>query len=208
VASLHDGDVRRATEDDVPALSRVLGAAFATDPPLAFLAGGRGAPERLARYFAALLPRLYLPRGEVWTTDDLGGAAVWVRPGAWPVSLREQAPVLGTLARTFARHPARALAATEAIESGHPTTPHWYLDYIGVDPGLQGRGRGSALLAPVLERCDRERLPAYLNAGSPRSRDLYARHGFRVTEEFRLPLGGPPLWRMWRAPGGGSTAPA
>jgi hypothetical protein len=55
-------------------------------------------------------------------------------------------------------------------------------------------------MRPILERCDRERMPAYLNAGSPRSRDLYLRHGFEVTEEFRLPEGGPPLWRMWREP--------
>jgi hypothetical protein len=52
----------------------------------------------------------------------------------------------------------------------------------------------------VLERCDSERMPAYLNAGSPRSRELYKRHGFHVTEEFRLPDDGPPLWRMWRDP--------
>jgi hypothetical protein len=43
-------------------------------------------------------------------------------------------------------------------------------------------------------------MPAYLNAGSVRSRDLYARHGFGVTEEFELPDEGPPLWRMWREP--------
>ena len=67
-------------------------------------------------------------------------------------------------------------------------------------PEWQGRGIGSALMGPVLERCDAERMPAYLNAGSARSRDLYARHGFEVTEEFRLPDGGPPLWRMWREP--------
>jgi hypothetical protein len=43
-------------------------------------------------------------------------------------------------------------------------------------------------------------MPAYLNAGSARSRDLYARHGFEVMEQFELPDGGPPLWRMWREP--------
>lgn len=31
-------------------------------------------------------------------------------------------------------------------------------------------------------------------------RRVYERHGFEVTEEFRLPKGGPPLWRMWREP--------
>jgi predicted N-acetyltransferase YhbS len=86
------------------------------------------------------------------------------------------------------------------MESGHPTTPHYYLDSLGVEPEWQGMGLGSALMRPVLERCDREAMPAYLNAGSPRSRDLYMRHGFEVTEEFTLPDGGPPLWRMWRQP--------
>ena len=31
--------------------------------------------------------------------------------------------------------------------------------------------------------------------------DFYARHGFRVTGEFRL-LRGPTVWRMWRDPSG------
>ena len=75
------------------------------------------------------------------------------------------------------------------MESGHPTVPHYYLDSLGVEPEWQGRGLGSALMQPVLARCDLERMPAYLNAGSPRSRDLYLRHGFAVTEEFRLPEG-------------------
>jgi hypothetical protein len=55
-------------------------------------------------------------------------------------------------------------------------------------------------MRPRLERCDAEGIAAYLNAGSTRSRDLYLRHGFEVVEEFRLPFGGPPLWRMWRRP--------
>jgi hypothetical protein len=41
---------------------------------------------------------------------------------------------------------------------------------------------------------------AYLETGRPRSRDFFARHGFTVTEELRLPGGGPPVWRMWREP--------
>jgi GNAT superfamily N-acetyltransferase len=86
------------------------------------------------------------------------------------------------------------------MDSRHPRTPHYYLDSLGVEPEWQGRGLGSALMRPVLERCDRDQVPAYLNAGSPRSRELYLRHGFAVTEEFRLPEGGPALWRMWREP--------
>jgi GNAT superfamily N-acetyltransferase len=192
--------VRLATEADVSRLAPVLAAAFAGDPPMAHLVPGRRREERLRPYFEAIIPAIHMPRGEVWMSDDPVGAAAWVAPGRWPLAPGENRPVLGTLTRTFGRHPVRALAGVHRIERGHPTEPHWYLDYIGVAPAAHGRGIGTALLAPVLERCDRERVPAYLNAGSPRSRDLYRRHGFEVTEEFSLPFGGPPLWRMWRTP--------
>ena len=74
-------------------------------------------------------------------------------------------------------------------------------DYIGVAATARGRGAGSALMRPVLDRCDADAIGAFLNAGSERSRDLYARHGFEVTRRVELPRGGPPLWSMWRAPG-------
>jgi hypothetical protein len=52
----------------------------------------------------------------------------------------------------------------------------------------------------MLERCDRERTLAYLDATSPRNKQLYERHGFRAGEPFAV-AGGPPLWPMWREPG-------
>ena len=53
---------------------------------------------------------------------------------------------------------------------------------------------------PILQRCDAERMPAYLESSSARSRALYERHGFEVTEEFSFGPDAPPLWRMWRDP--------
>ena len=50
----------------------------------------------------------------------------------------------------------------------------------------------------ILARCDRERIPAYLESSTERSRALYERHGFSTTEVIRMPRGGPPLWLMWR----------
>jgi GNAT superfamily N-acetyltransferase len=193
-------DVRRAEPEDVARLAPALAAAFAGDPPMSHLVPGPRREALLRRYFAAVLPAVHLARGEVWMSEDPVGAAAWVAPGRWPMSGRENAPITPTLMRTFGRHPLRALAGVHRIERDHPTEPHWYLDYIGVDPASHGGGTGTALLAPVLERCDRDGIGAYLNAGSPRSRELYRRHGFEVTEELRLPFGGPPLWRMWRTP--------
>jgi hypothetical protein len=53
-------------------------------------------------------------------------------------------------------------------------------------------------MRPGLDTLDQPDLAAYLEASTPRSRELYRRNGFRVTGEFNLPSGGPPLWQMWR----------
>jgi GNAT superfamily N-acetyltransferase len=58
---------------------------------------------------------------------------------------------------------------------------------LGTDPAAQGRGLGSAVLAPVLEGCDRDGIGAYLVSSKERNIDFYARFGFRVTREVRLP---------------------
>ena len=95
----------------------------------------------------------------------------------------------------------RALRTLARLERHHPSPDHWYLNYLGVEPRMQGRGLGVALLAPVLEECDRGSVPAYLEASSERNMALYQRHGFAVTGQFDTPgRGGPPIREMWREP--------
>jgi GNAT superfamily N-acetyltransferase len=90
------------------------------------------------------------------------------------------------------------MAGVDALEKQHPREPHYYLFVLGVEPSLQGKGVGSALLGPVLARCDAEGMPAYLETANPRNLPLYERHGFRVRAEFAVPHGGPLTWLMWR----------
>jgi GNAT superfamily N-acetyltransferase len=200
-AALSGQAVRKATLADVPRLAVALARAFDTDPPMRwFLCDAATRVERARRLFDVMLRRVHMRRDDCYTTSDVVGGALWVPPGTWRLGVVDQVALLPGMLRVFGRGLGRAQRGLTVMESGHPTAPHYYLDSLGVEPEWQGKGLGSALMAPVLERCDRERIPAYLNAGSPRSRNLYARHGFHVTEEFRLPDEGPPLWRMWRDP--------
>jgi GNAT superfamily N-acetyltransferase len=193
--------VRKATLDDVPELAKALALAFDGDPPMQwFLPDPATRVERARRLFDVMLRRVHLARDHCYTTDDLAGGALWVPPGSWRLGVVEQVALLPGMLRVFGRGLGRAQRGLSVMESGHPRERHFYLDSLGVVPERQGRGLGSALMRPVLERCDADGVPAYLNAGSVRSRDLYRRHGFAVTEEFSLPDGGPPLWRMWREP--------
>jgi GNAT superfamily N-acetyltransferase len=132
--------------------------------------------------------------GTADSIDDTSGIALWLAPG---VAGDDEA--MGALA-------AEAIPEAEQEEvfafmgqmaEFHPQEPHWYLPLIGVDVTKQGRGYGSALLVHALERCDRDHLPAYLEASSPRNRALYERHGFEVTGVIQAGSS-PPMWPMLR----------
>jgi GNAT superfamily N-acetyltransferase len=193
--------VRRATFADVPALARMLARAFLDDP----VASWAWRPDRLRlgalERFQAVRLRQLLAGEEVWTNDELTCAALWAPPGRWHSSLRETAELVPSFLhpRLFMRMPMVALG-WEKLERAHPhKPPHVYLALLGTEPEAQGRGLGSAVLAPVLEQCDSDGVGAYLESSKKRNIDFYARHGFRVLDEIHL-LRGPTMWKMWRDP--------
>jgi GNAT superfamily N-acetyltransferase len=192
--------VRAADPEEAPALAKVLAAAFHDDPVFTWVLHGDPRRARmLERGFELFLRRVWMEQRATFTTANVAGAAVWELPGEWKLSVARQLRLLPAMVSVFGRRVPRVLKAIAALEAHHPREPHYYLPFVGVEPSWQGRGLGSALLAPVLERCDSESLPAFLEASTARNRALYERHGFAVTEEFRLGRSAPAQWRMWRA---------
>jgi ribosomal protein S18 acetylase RimI-like enzyme len=195
--------VDRAAPQDAPALARTLARAFADDPvTLWFLPREADRAERLQRsYERVFLRGIALPREATFSVDGHAGVAMWLPPGQARLGALEQLRLLPAMARALGSDLPRALRGMGAMEAAHPHQPHWYLWLLGVDPQRQGEGLGSRLLADALERCDRDRVPAYLEATTPRNRELYLRHGFEDCGELRLPDDGPRLWPMWREAG-------
>jgi ribosomal protein S18 acetylase RimI-like enzyme len=94
----------------------------------------------------------------------------------------------------------RLMGLANTMDKVHPKDRHYYLQFIGVDPEHQGQGLGSALMQPVLDRCDQEGCGAYLENTKEANLSFYQRHGFKVTSKLDLGQGTPPLWLMWRDP--------
>jgi ribosomal protein S18 acetylase RimI-like enzyme len=203
------GEVRKLRSEDVPKAVESLSRAFEDDPLSIYLfPEARTRLRRLRRFFTLQLKRTYLPRGEVYTVEACRACALWLPPR----------PAGSTLQEMFRRQPLTALVAQlqlitivgarlsaaaslmRLIEAEQPRVPHWYLGPLGTDPQFRKRGLGSAVLAPVLERCDRDGVGAYLESSKEDNLDFFRRHAFEVRNKITVPEGDLPLWLMWREP--------
>ena len=193
--------VRKATLADAPRLSAVMARAFDDDPVANwFCAQDKRRARRILDFMDISLKKMTLPFGEVYTTDDMDGGAFWTPPGKWKLGILQQLLLTPQVAKcaTWKRLP-KVMSGLNGIEKEHPSAPHYYLLALGVEPELQGEGIGTQLMAPVLEKADRERMPAYLESSKEKNLPLYERNGFKVTKEHTI-KDGPKIWLMWRDP--------
>lgn len=200
-------EVCSASVGDVPRLSTVLARAFADDPMVAWLF-----PEQarrhggLRRFFDLQLRHNYLVRGEVLTDAGRNVCALWLPPNPAPMRLLDvlAQALVPVLIGTRQRNARRAAAFLSALA---PDRPFWYLGPIGTEPGHRHEHLATAVLAHQLARIDGQRTAAYLECSSAAAVGLYLKLGFAVTEEVRVPDGGPHLWLMWREPRDPSRSP-
>lgn len=196
-----DRRIRPLAADDARALLPAMARAFAPQPFTQWLVGaGDDALERGVRLLAVDF-EMALPYELSLTTEGVHGGAFWLPPE------RHFTPI--QLMLTFARivqilgidrtTPAR-LRGLRRAERAAPTRPYYYLSVLAVAPRFQGQGIGSALLAPMLERCDAERMPAYLETDTEINVQFYRKHGFDVRDVLHIADPDVRLWTMWRPP--------
>ena len=182
--------------------ARVLGRAFTTDPVMGWLLSGRTDQERrLTKLFSAFLAgAARKPDAQVLRDPQQRAAAIWLPPGQWKTRNLDLLRTLPLVVSAFGTGTPRALDVLTRTERVHPDEPHWYLEAVGVVPAARGQGVGGPMLQPVLDRCDADGLPAYLESSNPRNISFYERHGFVTRPLFDLPVGCPVITPMWRAP--------
>ena len=169
--------------------------AFAADPVERWLY-----PEphqylsRVPRFLAAFGGRAFAER-TVWRLGEFSALALWLPPG----TEADGDAITNSLAKTVAadKHD-DMFDVLGQMSAAHPTYPHWYLLWFGVDTALQGTGLGSQLMTLCLQIVDATHMPAYLETPNPRTIPFYQRHGFEVTGEAQAGTC-PPMTFMLRA---------
>src|SRR6266536_2169759 len=81
--------VRKASPDEAGEIAAVLARAFYDDPVMTWTFPNHAKREREARRFFATRLKYLLVHEQVYTTDDLSGAAIWALPDRFHVGLRE-----------------------------------------------------------------------------------------------------------------------
>jgi GNAT superfamily N-acetyltransferase len=188
--------VVRPTFSDIDAIAALIAEAFTPLPAAAWLVPDADHRTRVLRDQFTILIEHALFFGHIDLLADRTAVAVWVhRLGPVPppphYEQRLQA-ACGPYTNRF-RH------LDHLFEARHPLEPHHHLALLAVTADAQRSGRGTALLAHHHAALDAIGVPAYLEASSSDSRDLYARHGYQVRRHFDLP-DGTTFWPMWRRP--------
>jgi predicted N-acetyltransferase YhbS len=185
-------DVRHATTADAAQVAELIATAFAQLKVVNYLVPDRRERHRILTANFQIFVDHAIEHGDVHLVDDGHAAAVWF-PRTAPLPAPRDYD--SRLAECTGEWVERFRVLDALFEQHHPAEPHHYLAFLAVHPDHQDQGLGSALLRHHHGRLGG--VPAYLEASSTGSRDLYTRHGYQVRERFALP-DGTLFWPMWR----------
>jgi len=189
----------------MPAAAAMLARAFYDDPLMRY-----AIPDSDER--ARLLPSLYermirfgMLAGEVYATGDVPeGVAIWIPPNAkWT---RENIEASGmhefaTLIGNDAYQRYREVVSQEwQARLREIPGPGWYLFILGVEPRVQRRGLGGALMRPILDRADTEQVVCYLETENERNVAFYLKQGFDLIVSEEAGTSGVRFWTFRRNP--------
>lgn len=191
--------IHQAEAADLDRLSEVIAEAFLDLPPSGWLIEQAHMRRQIFPSYFRLHLEHALADGIIHTTPDKTSAALWL-----PITTSPAIELTGYHTQLIAitwPWTERFLAFDAALERHHPADfPHHHLCILAVHPNQQGNGIGTALLDAHHRTLDHAGEPAYLEASSPRNRDLYLRHGYTdLGAPIELPYG-PVMYPMWRTP--------
>jgi GNAT superfamily N-acetyltransferase len=200
-----DNPVLRLETLQVEILGKVLSRAFYNETSIRYLMPDEEVRRALLPwFFSSVVIRASQLYGEIYTTANIEGGALWISPGralAFRQTLRTGIQAVPfKLGRGSFKRWISLTARVEEVHKRLAAGPHWYLAAHGVESSKRRTGIAGALIEPVLSRADSDGLACYLETFDERALPFYEERGFRIVGAGRIPAGGPNFWALMKRP--------
>lgn len=195
-------EVQPTTRQTYRQAAQVLGRAFADEPVSVEVFKDFSTERRIRALTNDFSDEILLciRRGYPLQVNGNGkvvAAAVIFPPGASPFSRFDQWRLLLSSYVKNGFYDIRGwMKWLNEVDQMRPKEPHYYLEYLGIEPEHQGKGLGSTIVQHLIDKADESNVGCYLENASPRNIPFYQRFGFQVISEKEVI--GIPAWFMWR----------
>ena len=188
--------LRKYSPADVDDCVSVLADAFVSSP-LHLSAFGNGRLDQNRRFFRLALRNMFF--GQAFVALDDAALCGYVHFRAWPYCLPapEEIPnAAATLLKPLGEAVPKFIQWFARWCHLDPQEAHVHLGPIGVSPGRQRRGIGTALMDLYISELEQERLAGYLETDRVENVEFYKKFGFVV--KHKEVVIGTPTWYMSR----------
>jgi len=198
------GNIIRVTKENMKPAARTLAHAFHEYPVTVFFMPDAAERERKQPTVFRYVLQTSIENGEVWATSfKMEGVAVWIladkrKPGRKPGFSIGRWWSTAFVKKDIKQRQQAFFKYSHDIRGRLMPDCYWYLQILGVEPALQGKGFSRRLLEPMLARADREGLPCFLETQLEKNVPLYQHFGFKVVEEGLIPGSNVYSWAMVR----------
>lgn len=186
-AQIRNKMIIKAQRSDKERVVEVLRLAFKNNRSVHFMVGSsEGRDYRLRKLMAYAFEMCYR-FGEVWLSEGKDACALVLFPhlkrfSLWSMLLDIQLMwcVIGFSGVK------KVLNREKLIGAQHPCSPFCYLWFIGVNPWVQGKGIGSAMLKEIVADAEIAGMPVYLETSVVENLSWYQKLGFEVFHDLDL----------------------
>ena len=203
-SSLPDPAVRIRTAQ-IELLGTVLTRAFYDNPAVTYVLPDKSTRQlALSWFFNSVAIRTSRFCGEIYTTRNVEGGALWICPGAELTLAKVAEAEISDLPVKLNRSTiTRWINVSSYLESARrqlADKQHWHLVAAGTEPSINGTMIRRTLLAPVLAMADWDLSPCYVETFDEKDLPFYREIGFEIAGAGRISDGGPSFWTLVRQP--------
>jgi len=195
----------RIRTSQIELLGSVLTQAFYNDPAVTYiLPDARVRRAILSWFFTSVAIRTSRLCGEIYTTVNVDGGALWICPGVeltiGQAVRTEMLSLPFKLDRSSISRWIDVNGYLESVRRRLAGKPHWYLIALGTQPSIPGNAIRGGLMAPVLATADWDLQSCYVETFNERDLAFYEQYGFQIAGAGQIPKSGPNFWALIRRP--------